>query len=583
MSLTSAIIRASLVSRSGLALVLAAAAACSRESPESTLREFNSLRQEFVDLYLQQNPTLATSLGEHRYDGLLADLSARGVEAGAQRYEDLLVRLQAIDPAALAAADRLEHALLEGRLRAELLERREIRTQARNPMVYGLEVSFGLLELVVRPFAPAAERMRSAAGRLRAVPALLEAARANLQRPPEVFTRTGLEIARAGAEFVAHDYSEAFGPVSDLDLRADFESARAEAASALREFVAWMETALLPRSDGEFALGEDRLMRKLQYEELLDVPLARVLALGEEELERQRAELVRLAGEVLPGATPREAVAALARQHPRADEVVPEAERLLQEALAFLRAHAVVTLPDGPPPEVDPTPPFYRFTFASMHPAGPFEKNATDSYYYLTLPEPDWPPGRVEQHLAEFNRWLLPIVTLHEVYPGHYLQALALRQPGPGLRRVIPVASYVEGWAHYCEQMMLEEGYGGGDARLRIMQLKDSLLRLCRLVAAVRLHTSRMTLDQATRLFVEKAFMEPLPARQEAERGAYDSTYLVYALGKMQMLKLRDDVRAAEGTRFSLRDFHDRVLAEGVLPLPLLRRALLPNDARTSL
>jgi uncharacterized protein (DUF885 family) len=218
-----------------------------------------------------------------------------------------------------------------------------------------------------------------------------------------------------------------------------------------------------------------------------------------------------------------------------------------------------------------------------MHPAGPFEKNATDSYYYLTLPEPDWPPGRVEQHLAEFNRWLLPIVTLHEVYPGHYLQALALRQPGPALRRVIPVASYVEGWAHYCEQMMLEEGYGGGDARLRIMQLKDSLLRLCRLVAAVRLHTSGMTLDQATRLFVEKAFMEPLPARQEAERGAYDSTYLVYALGKMQMLKLRDDVRAAEGTRFSLRDFHNRVLAEGVLPLPLLRRALLPNGARASL
>ncbi len=563
--------------------LLAASASCATNEADAPARRFEALRRQYVELFLQQHPSLATDLGMHQHDSRLVDLSARALTEGARQFETLLERLREIDPGSLAQRDQIDFALLEARLRAVKLERREIRVHETNPMIYPLEISLGLLSLVARPFASVEQRMRAAIGRLQAVPALLQAGRQNLKAPPELFTRVALDLTRSASDYVAHEYSGAFGPVKNLELRADFETSRAEAASALRAFESWLETDLLPRSDGDFALGLDRLTRKLQYEEMLDIPVHRMLAWGEAELAHQREELLRVASEFRPGAGARGALAVLVREHPSRGEVLEAATEWMLQARQFVADHGLLTLPDGPVPQVRETPPFLRSTFASMNAAGPFEASPLHSYYYLTPPDPDWPRGRVEAYLKEFNHWLLAIVTLHETYPGHYVQALAQRQTGSLLRRVVPVGSYAEGWAHYCEQMMLEEGYGDGDVRLRLAQLKDSLLRLCRLVAAVRLHTRGMTLDEATRLFIEEAFMEPLPARQEAERGAYDPGYLVYALGKMQILKLREDLRALQGEQFTLRDFHDRLLSEGELPIPLLRRILLPEHAGTSL
>lgn len=568
----------------GMGVVLAVAAiACAEQQIDVALREFTSIRQEFIDTFLDQNPTLATQLGLHDYDERLADLSAAGVEAGAVRFEALLKRLGKINPALLNPDDQIDYEILKARLHAELLERREIRTHASNPMVYPLEVSIGLALLATLPYASVEERMARATVRLQAVPGLLQAARENLERPPALFTRLALQLANAGERILSYGYSGAFGPVGNLDLRADFETSRAEAASAMRGFAHWLEVELLPRSDGHFAIGVSRFARKLLYEELFDVPLHRLLALGEAELARQQEELVRLAAEFMPGAEPREVMAALSRSHPNPQEVLEVAKSWMEQGRLFLEENPVLTLPDGPVPEVRQTPGFLRYTFAAMNSVGPFEQGNLDSYYYLTPAEADWSPGRTKAYLSEFNHWVLGIVSLHETYPGHHVQALAQRKGGSLLRRILPVASYSEGWAHYCEQMMLEEGYGDGDIRLRLVQMKDSLLRLCRLVVAVRLHTLGMSVEEARRLFMEKALVSPLVARQEAERGAYDPMVLVYALGKMQILKLREDLREHQGDQFSLKAFHDRLLSEGEIPLPVLRRRLLPDDPNPSL
>jgi hypothetical protein len=541
------------------------------------------VRQEFVDTFLEENPILATQLGVHDHDTRLADLSAAGIEAGAERFEALLGRLRRVDATLLGATEQIDYEILDARLHGELLERREIRTHASNPMIYPLEVSLGLASLASRSFAPIEKRMKEATGRLLAVPEVLEAARENLERPPELFTQLALELARSVERSLSYEYSGAFGPISNLDVRADFESSRAEAASAMRAFAHWLEAELLARSDGHFALGVSRFARKLLYEELLDVPVHRLLSTGEAELRHERAEFERLAAEFMPGAEPREVITALSRSHPARGEVMVVAEGWMEQARGFLDEHSVLTLPKGPVPKVRETPVFLRYSFASLSAAGPFEQGDPESYYYLTPAVADWPSGRIEAYLSELNHWLLGIVTLHETYPGHYVQALAQRQSGFLLRRVVPVLSYSEGWAHYCERMMLEEGFGDGDVRLRLAQLKDSLLRLCRLVVAIRLHTLGMTINEAARLFVEEAFVTPLVARQEAERGAYDPMVLVYALGKMQILKLREDLRARQAEQFSLQAFHDHILSEGEIPLSLLRRRLLPDDTNPSL
>jgi uncharacterized protein (DUF885 family) len=564
------------VPRGALVAVALCAAACAG-SVEPPALEFERARRQFVDFLLEQSPTLATDLGEHAHDARLADLSAAAIEAGARRAGALLARLGGIDPLALAAGERAEHAWLSSLLHAEILERREIRTHARNPMVYPLEISLGLLSLVERPFAPIPERMAAATGRLRSVSGLLETARANLERPPEILTRGAMATAEAVLNLVGRDLPEALGPVADLNAKADFEAARVEALEALRRFASWLRQDLLPRSDGDFALGQVLLERRLQLVEMLDAPLERLLVVCERRIDVEAAEVERLAAAIQPDASPREAFALLGRDHPGADGLVQEARLLMRDSRRFIEERGLLTLPADEEPRVEAAPSYLRAALAFLSPADPLAEEPGVSYYYLSPPEPGWTPGRAEAHLAEFGRPILTVLTLHETYPGHALLAARRRESGSLLRRAAASRSFLEGWALYGEQMMLEEGFGGGDPRLRLAQLRESLVRLCRLSASLRLHTHRMTLPEAERLFAERAFLDPLRARQEAERAVFDPGSLAYALGRLQILKLREDLRADRGERFSLREFHDALLREAGLPLALVRRPTMPD------
>ncbi len=267
----------------------------------------------------------------------------------------------------------------------------------------------------------------------------------------------------------------------------------------------------------------------------------------------------------------------IARDHPEAGELISETSGMLEDIRRFVVDHDVVSVPSEVRCATTETPSFMRWAFAALDTPGPYESRATDSYYYVTPVEEHWSADQKEEWLSSFNYPALATISVHEAYPGHYVHHLHDKKALSRISLVFGAYSFVEGWAHYTEEMMVEEGFGAGDSRNRISQSIEALVRDCRYICAIRMHARGMTVDEATRFFMENAYMERLPAGKEAMRGTFDPMYLNYTLGKLMILKLREDYRNELGADFALRDFHDRFLSFGAPPIPLVREALLKN------
>ncbi len=278
--------------------------------------------------------------------------------------------------------------------------------------------------------------------------------------------------------------------------------------------------------------------------------------------------------EIDPAKSPAEVIRQMSQEHPSEQTLIEDTRRMLDDLRAFLVERNIVTIPTEVRPLVEETPPFARWAFAMMDTAGPFEEVATESFYYVTPPEPTWSPEQKEEWLTKFDYYTLKNVSIHEAYPGHYVHFLHLKAAPSRPARIFTSYSFVEGWAHYTEEMMVEQGIDPSP-QFRLAQILDALVRNVRYLAAIRMHTGEITVDQATRMFREHAFMEELPARKEAVRGTFDPGYLNYTLGKLMVRKLRADYQTEQGANFSLRKFHDTLLALGAPPLPLARKALL--------
>jgi hypothetical protein len=340
-----------------------------------------------------------------------------------------------------------------------------------------------------------------------------------------------------------------------------------------------LERDLLPRSNGDFALGAENFRRKLLYEEMVDTPLPALLHEGERQLREMQDQMRDVAETVAPGRGVRAALQLLEREHPAADGLVGETRAELDRIRAFVRSEEIMTPPARENLTVAETPEYARaFTFASTDAPGPFERVATEGYYYVTPPDPAWTPQQQEEHLSHYNHYGLTITSIHETYPGHYYQLLKARQTPSRVRAALGSASFVEGWAHYCEQMMLDEGFGGNNPKLRLAQLDRALLGLCRYVVGIRMHTLGMSYDEAVEFFMREGFQARTNAEREARRGTRDPTYLVYTLGKMEILKLRDEWRKQLGDSFRIGDFHDRLLSYGMPPIKILRMAMLGDE-----
>ncbi len=539
----------------------------------------------FVDEYLawlhETHPTNATFDGVHLHDDLLEDLSRAAVDSQIRDLGGFARRLAAIDPARLTESERLERPALDANIRARLLELETVRAWERNPQYYGDLISTSLAGQVLFDYAPLPERARRVLSKLHQVPRLLQAARDNIKDPPGIFIKVGLESLRGTLRFIEDDLPRAFGGLHDMRVLGDLADASTEAVQAIQAYVTYLEQDLAPRARGPFRLGRDVFQQKLRLEEGITLDPDRLLAIAHRELAATQEEFRKVALRLDPKQKDPLATWARAKaDHPPAGQLVATAQEQLDELKTFLQRQDIVAVPGSADVQVGPTPRFYRWTFASMWTPGPFETRPQRAYYYITDADPSWPVERQAEHLRDFSTGALWSISIHEVYPGHFLHYQHLRKVSATYRKSIMFSStaMVEGWAHYSEQMMMEAGFRRQDPAIRLGQLAEALIRLCRLIVGIRLHCEDLSVEQGMRIFRDEAYLEEASARREAERGTFDPSYVLYSLGKLMILKLRDDYKALKGNQYSMRAFHDTLLGNGTVPLWLHRNLMLGEN-----
>lgn len=553
--------------------------------------EFAAVAEEFIKGYLNARPLLGTQLGLHEYDGRTVDYSRLALDAELQRLRRFDDRLRKFDPGKLSSRSAIDLRLLQSAVANELFEFQEAHKFERNPMTYAQCANLNIY--ISRNFASLEDRVRSLLTIEAQIPNILIAGKTNLDPVlPRPYVELAMEIARGSAEFLRKDVIAALVTVKDDELRANFTEVNRKAAMALTDFASWLEKERLPKATPDFALGEARYARWLSETELINATPAQILEIGLARMQEEQQVFTDTAKVIDPGKPPLEVFKSIQKEHPAADKLIGDVAKDLDQIRSYVTDHKLVTIPSTVRPQVRETPSYDRATtFASMDTPGPFEKKANEAFYFVTPVDPGWTEEQKEQWLTAFNYFTSDVVSIHEAYPGHYVQFLHLNSSLTNkVEKIFGSYAFIEGWAHYCEKMMLDEGFGASAkppatdeiraAKFRMAQASESLLRLCRLCCSIKMHTQNMSVDDATRFFVENCYYEEKTARSEARRGTFDYGYLNYSLGKLQILKLRDDYKTQEGDKFSLEKFHDQVLDHGMPPIRLLREIMLKDKAK---
>jgi len=542
----------------------------------------------FVDTYLddfaRRHPSIAAGNGLHAHDDRLDDFSAASITAEIAALKRDAARLRAFDAARLTPDERVDRRILLGVIDGWLLEQETLANWRRNPMLYASALADGVHNLMTMASDPAPVRMRRIIAKLGQVPALVGAARANIANPPRLFAERGGAMMRGARDMLGRDLDLAFASEPNTALRDSLRRAADTALPHIDGYVRYLERDVIPKASGDFAIGAANLSRRYLAEELIETPLATMVAIGERELARSQAEFRAAAAKLAPGRDPLAVWQEVRRDHPKMGGVVAATKAIVDSLSAFVAARGIATLPANERVIVEPAQPF-DLGFASMHASPPLEKTPVKSVYYITDAQPGLSPAEQEAWLERYNYASLTNTSAHEAIPGHWLHSTYMRRtPGKvrriwiGLNPFPQPSSGQDGWAHYAEQMVLDEGYGNGDPKLRLAQLSDALTRICRLLSGIKLHTKQWTLADAQRCFEKDAYVAAPAAKREAERGAYDPTYGGYFLGKRAILKLRGDYQKRMGAQFSLRDFHERFMTNGIAPIWAQRQLLLPGD-----
>jgi uncharacterized protein (DUF885 family) len=580
-----------------ITLALVAICGCAPHTqPAPATEDANAQLRKLADDYFDQvyfpyAPTDATVDGLHQYDAKLEDYSRASVDRESADLQKFEAEFDAVDASKLDLTSQGDLEMLKGNIRATLLQLNTIRLWEKNPDQYSSGITNAAFVLMEREFASPDARLESLIAREKQMPAALAAARENLKNPPQIYTEIALEQLPGIESFFRTDVPLAFAKAQNPQLKEEFKQSNAAVLSALGEYQTWLKKDLLPRSHGDFRFGAETYSKLLLYDEMVDTPLSQLLDIAFADLHKNQADFQRIAKEVDPSKTPQQVLAELDKDHPAPDNLFDSFRNTFQGLIEFIQKKQIVDIPSEVRPTIEETPPFMRATTtASMDTPGPFEKVATKAYFNVTLPDPHASRKAQEEIMTEFNRGTILSTSIHEAYPGHYVQFLWVPQAPSRVRKILGAASNAEGWAHYCEQMMLDEGYGqpGTGARderdakmIRLGQLQDALLRDARFVAGIEMHTGKMTFDQAVRFFVDEGYQSQAGGTVETKRGTTDATYLYYTLGKLEILKLRADLQKKEGAQFSLKQFHDDFLKQGFPPIKIVRRALLGDTSPT--
>jgi len=575
------------------ALLFTAPTSAQLISADGAAQTFDYLTgQYFEQVYFHFSPTTGTYAGLHQYDSQLEDYSADTIQKEIAAQHDFEKKLMAIDPAALDAEPAADYAILLNSIRASLLQLEVIRGWEKNPDNYSSGVTNSIFTIMEREYDPANTRLRAVIAREKLIPQVFVEARKNLKNPPKIYTEIAIEQIDGSISFFQNDVPEAFKGADDAQAKAEFATTNAAVIAAMKDYAAWMKSDLLPRSNGDFKYGADTFKKALAYNEMVDIPLARLLEIATADLHKNQAEFARVAKEIDPKKTPQEELAELASIHPAPADLLGAFQARFNSEIDFIHTHHIITIPSTVQPTLEETPPFERATTqASMDPPGPFETHSTKAYFNVTLPDHAWDKAKTEEYMAAFNVGTIVSTSVHEAYPGHYIQFLWTPQFPSKIRKLLGANTNIEGWAHYCEQMMLDEGYnapgvGAKDEHesklIRLGQLQDALLRDARFVVSIRLHTGTggaMSIGQAEDFFVTEGYQSRPIAEVETKRGTSDALYLYYTLGKLEIMKLREDVRKQQGAAFSLEKFHNDLMRQGFAPIKLIRKTMLHNDS----
>jgi uncharacterized protein (DUF885 family) len=557
------------------------------------------LADEFMASFFAFQPSAGTRAGLHQYDTQLESPSPERIARQVAEYKEYEQRLAALDTTGWTQWAIADRDMLIAFVRSRALELGPKSMWTTDPDHYSAVASDAAFVLMGRNFAPPEERLRSLVEREKKMPALFTLARTNLKNPPRVFTEVAIEQLPGIIEFFGKDIPEAFVDVNDKKLQAEFKESNAAAMAAMRDYLDWLKKDLLPRSNGDFRLGAEQFRKKLLYEEMNDIPFDRMLKIGYDDLHRNQREFARVAKLINPAKTSAETLASLEKEHPAPGQLLQAFRDKLIGIREFTDARHIMTTPSRNLPLVKETPAFMRaLTFASMDAPGPFETKATEAYFNVTLPESDWTPQQIEEYMSGFNWGVVNSTAIHEVIPGHYEQYLWNEHVPSKIRQFLSLdlsntgshfaGTNAEGWAHYTEQMMMDEGFGraAGVAedkdvpylKLRLGQIQDALLRNSRYIVAIEMHTGKMSFDQGVEFFQREGYQSRATAFSETRRGTSDSTYLMYTLGKLEILKLVADLKQRQGNQFDLQKFHDEFMRQGVAPLSIIRRQMLGDN-----
>lgn len=546
-------------------------------------KAFEKLSEEYLKGYLDWRPQSGVALGLHEYDGKLGDYSKTSLAAEVARLKEYDSKFSKIDSASLNTKEYYDWKMLQSNIKNELFNFENLEVYTKNPMTYAGAIDVNIY--IKRNFAPIEQQVKSIIAIENEAPKLYEAAKANLQDSlalPHI--QLAIQIARGSASFLGSDLLVALKVVKNDSLMKAFNDANTKAIDAINGYATFLEKEKLPKANNKYAIGKENYQKMLLYGEGITMSADAILAIGMAELQKEQDAFNAAAKVINPNKKPIDVYNDMQKEHPTAQSLIPDAKKNLEAIRQFMIDHKIITIPSEVRVKAEETPAYARATStASMDTPGPFETKATQAYYYITPVDPKWTPKQQEDWLAQFNFYTTDVVSIHEAYPGHYTQFLHLNaSDATKVQKVFGSYAFVEGWAHYTEKMILDSGYGNtGDpvkaAKFRLAQSGDALLRICRLCVSIKTHCYGMNVDDATTFFMSNWYQGDKPSRQEALRGTYDPGYLFYTLGKLQILKLREDYKKQEGNNYSLQKFNDAMLDNGMMPIQTMREVLLKD------
>jgi uncharacterized protein (DUF885 family) len=552
---------------------------------------FQNLSEEFLEGYISWRPQYGVYLGLHEYDGKITDFDKKSIDSELSRLKAFEKRFSLIDTATLSSNMKFDLRIFLNAIRNEILNFEDLQVFKYNPMVYfdpsGLIDGILAMDLSIylnRSFAPLEDRFKSILSLVREIPKIVANAKSNLADSlPKSYIESAIEIVNGSTDFLKNDLELVLKDIENDSLAKLYITINKVAVDALTEFVSYLEKEKVPKATNNYAIGIRNFQKMLLYEDISITP-DRLLQIGLKELKREQEAFKSAAKIINPDIAPLHVFSSMKKEHPTAETLIPQSANRIEALWQFIVNKNLLTMPSNVRVKVKEMPQFMRSYAAMMDIPGPFDTRATEAYYFITPVNPQWTAKQKDEWLSLFNYYTSDLIAIHEAYPGHYVQFLHVNASSASkIEKVYMDYAFTEGWAHYTEQMMIEEGFGNSGnlieaSKYKLAQLNESLVRLCRYCVSIKMHCFGMSIDEATKFFIDNCYLGEKPAQLEAIRATYDPRSLFYTLGKLQIIKLREDYKKQEGANFSLQKFHDKFLDHGMPTIQQMRETMLKDN-----